>query len=174
MSGVVSDLSPPRKNRAVDLNFMEAFNMRKMTTFLTVLGFSLACLFTAASTAPAQGDTSGKVTLESTSVAIGVGVSWGDGVLEYRGKTYPFRYRGFSAVDVGVSKITARGQVQNLKELEDFDGNYILAAAGATVGGGANVAAAKNQNGVEMALIATGQGVEFALAHGGVEIKLKK
>lgn len=32
--------------------------------------------------APAQGDTSGKLTLESKSVAVGVGVSWGDGVLE--------------------------------------------------------------------------------------------
>ena len=148
--------------------------MRKMTTLLTVLGFSLASLFTAASTAPAQSDTSGKVTLESTSVAIGVGVSWGDGILEYRGKTYRFTFRGLSVADLGVSKITARGQVQNLKELEDFDGNYILATVGATVGGGAGVAAAKNQNGVEMALIATGQGVEFALAHGGVEIKLKK
>ena len=148
--------------------------MRKMTTLLTVLGFSLAALFTAASTAPAQSDTSGKVTLVSTSVAIGVGVSWGDGILEYRGKTYPFKFRGLRVVDLGVSKITARGQVQNLKELEDFDGNYILAAAGGTVGGGAGVAAAKNQNGVEMALIATGQGIEFSLAHGGVEIKLEK
>ena len=147
--------------------------MRKMTTLLTVLGLSLASL-TAASTAPAQSDTSGKVTLESTSVAIGVGVSWGDGILEYRGKTYPFKFRGLSVVDLGVSKITARGQVQNLKELEDFDGNYILAAAGGTVGGGAGVAAAKNQNGVEMALIATGQGIEFSPSHGGVEIKLKK
>ena len=112
--------------------------MRKMTTLLTVLGLSVASL-TAASTAPAQSDTSGKVTLESTSVAIGVGVSWGDGILEYRGKTYPFKFRGLNGVDLGVSKITARGQVQNLKELEDFDGNYILAAAGGTVGGGAGV-----------------------------------
>ena len=35
-------------------------------------------------------------------------------------------------------------------------------------------AAAKNQTGVEMALIATGQGIEFSPSHGGVEIKLKK
>jgi len=64
--------------------------------------------------------------------------------------------------------------VHNLKKLKDFDGNYVLAAAGATVGGGAGVAAVKNRNGVEMALIATGQGVELSLALGGVEIELKK
>jgi hypothetical protein len=110
----------------------------------------------------------------STSVAIGVGVSWGNGILEYRGKTYPFKLRGLSVVDLGVSKITARGQVQNLKKLEDFDGNYVLAAAGATVGGGAGVAAVKNQNGVEMALTATTQGVKFSLATAGVDIQLKK
>lgn len=148
--------------------------MRKTTTLLTMLGLSLASLFTAASTAPAQTDTSGKVTLESRSVAIGVGVSWGDGTLEYRGKKYPFTVRGLSVLDLGVAKITAQGVVDKLKKLEDFDGNYILAAAGAGVGGGAGVAALKNQNGVEMALTATGQGVKFSLAQGGVDIKLKK
>ena len=105
--------------------------------------------------APAQSDTKGKVTLESKSVALGVGVSWGDGILEYRGKKYPFTVQGLSVVDLGVSKITARGDVVNLKKLSDFDGNYASAKAGAVVGGGAGVAALKNQNGVEMALTAT-------------------
>jgi hypothetical protein len=164
MSGFVSDFSRARQASILCVALL---------TLLTILGISLPSLFTGPSTAPAQSDTSGKVTLESTSVAIGVGVSWGDGILEYRGKRYPFRLRGLSLVDLGVSKITARGQVQNLKKLEDFDGNYVLAAAGATVGGGAGVAAVKNQNGVEIALIATGQGVELSLAPGGVEIELK-
>jgi hypothetical protein len=75
--------------------------MRKTPIFLTVLGLSLASLFTAISTAPAQTDTKGKVTLESKSVALGVGVSWGDGVLEYRGKKYPFTIDGLSVLDLG-------------------------------------------------------------------------
>ena len=45
--------------------------MRKTPIFLTVLGLSLASLLTAISTAPAQTDTQGKVTLESESVALG-------------------------------------------------------------------------------------------------------
>ena len=148
--------------------------MRKTTMFLTSLGLGLAALVTWSTTAPAQSSTSGKVTLESKSIALGVGVSWGDGVLEYQGKTYPFKVDGLSVMDLGVSKISARGEVKNLKKLEDFDGKYVLAGAGATVGGGAGVAALKNQNGVEMALTATTQGVKFSLATAGVDIQLKK
>ena len=148
--------------------------MRKTAVLLTVLGLGLATLFSATSTAPAQGDTSGKVTLESKSIAIGVGVSWGDGVLEYRGQKYPFTVKGLSVMDLGVSKVTARGVVQNLNKLEDFGGNYVLAGAGASVGGGEGVAALKNQNGVEMALTATGQGIRLSLSQGGVDVKLKR
>ncbi|MGH7344707.1 MAG: hypothetical protein ACREK4_07330 [Candidatus Rokuibacteriota bacterium] len=148
--------------------------MRTMTGLLTVLGLGLAFLMVASSTAPAQSSTDGKVTLESKSVAIGVGVSWGDGVLEYRGKKYPFTVQGLSVLDLGVAKVTAKGDVKNLKKLEDFNGNYVLAAAGGAVGGGAGVAGLKNQNGVEMALTATGQGIKLSIAQGGVELKLKK
>jgi hypothetical protein len=101
-------------------------------------------------------------------------VSWGDGVLEYRGQKYPFSVDGLSLLDLGVSKVTAQGKVENLKKLEDFNGNYVLAGAGAATGGGAGVAALKNQNGVEIALTATAQGVRFALPKGGMNVKLKK
>jgi hypothetical protein len=148
--------------------------MRKTTVFLAVARLSLGILLTATSTVSAQSSTSGKVTLESKSVAIGVGVSWGDGVLEYRGKKYPFTINGLSVVDLGISKVSARGEVKNLTKLEDFNGNYVSAGAGAAVGGGAGVAAMKNQNGVELALTATAKGVRLALPAAGVDIKLKK
>jgi hypothetical protein len=50
--------------------------MRKTMVLFTALGLGMAFLMAASSTALAQGDTSGKVTLESKSVAIGVEVSW--------------------------------------------------------------------------------------------------
>ena len=148
--------------------------MRKKTVLLTVLGLGTAFLVAASGTAPAQSDTSGKVTLESKSVAVGIGVSWGDGTLEYRGKKYPFTVDGLSVLDLGVAKVSARGEVQNLKKMEDFSGTYALVGAGAGAGGGAGAAVLKNQNGVEMALTATGQGVKLSVAHGGVGVKLKK
>jgi len=148
--------------------------MRKTAIFLTVLGLSLTSLFTPITTAPAQNDTKGKVTLQSKSVAVGVGVSWGDGILEYRGKKYPFTVEGLSVLDLGIAKVSATGVVANLKKLEDFNGNYVFAAAGAAAGGGAGAAALKNQNGVEMALTATGQGVKLSVAQGGMNVKLKQ
>jgi hypothetical protein len=149
--------------------------MRKKTMMLlAVLGLGLASLYALTSIATAQGSTDGTITISSRSVAVGVGVTWGDGVLTYRGKKYPVSVSGLSVVDLGVSKISARGEVHNLKKLEDFDGNYAAAGAGATVGGGAGAAALKNQNGVEVTLTATTKGVKFALAGGGVEMKVKK
>jgi hypothetical protein len=149
--------------------------MRKSTLSFTVLGLTLASLGTATSMAPAQNNTStkGTVTLESTSVAVGVGVSWGDGILDYRGKKYKFSVKGLDVLDLGVAKVTAKGNVGKLTKLEDFNGNYVLSSAGAAVGGGAGAAALKNQNGVEMTLTATGKGVKFSLGQGGVDFKLK-
>jgi len=147
--------------------------MRKATVTVQGVGLCLVALLVGMSTISAQEATTGKVTLESKSVAIGVGVSWGDGVLEYRGKKYPFSVDGLSVVDLGVSKVSAQGDVKNLKKVEDFPGTFVAAGAGATVGGGAGVAAMKNQNGVEMNLKATTQGVKFALAGAGVTVKMK-
>ena len=148
--------------------------MRNRMTPLTVLGLALmTSILAVTSTAAAQNATTGTVTLESKSIAVGVGVSWGDGTLEYRGKKYPFTIKGLSVVDLGVSKVTAKGDVKNLNKLENFNGNYTAAGAGAAVGGGAGVAVMRNQNGVEITLTATAQGVRLALPVSGVDIKLK-
>jgi len=61
---------------------------------------------------------SGTVTIESKSAAVGVGVSWGDGKLRYRGKTYSFSVKGLSVVDLGVSKVSAKGKVFHLDKVE--------------------------------------------------------
>lgn len=122
--------------------------------------------------AGAPGDTTGKVTLETTSIAVGVGVSWGDGTLQYRGRAYKFSIKGLSLLDLGVSKVTATGEASKLNKLEDFSGNYVAASAGAVAGGGGGVAAMRNQNGVELVLTATAQGVRLAIPAGGVDIKL--
>lgn len=116
---------------------------------------------------------SGTVTIESTSVALGVGVSWGDGKLRYKDKTYAFSVRGLSVVDVGVSKVSARGKVYHLNQLKDFAGTFTAGQAGAAVGGGMSVVALRNQNGVVLELTATQTGVKFTLAGEGLEVKLK-
>jgi hypothetical protein len=140
-----------------------------------VMGVAVSSLLMVSALAFAQdGPPSGKVWVESTSVALGVGVSWGDGKLTFQGKDHVFSVKGLSVIDLGVSKVTATGEVFNLKKLSDLDGNYVAGKAGAAVGGGAGAVIMQNQNGVVMRLTGTGQGVQLTVAAAGVDVKLKK
>jgi hypothetical protein len=139
-----------------------------------VIGIALSSLLMVTALAIAQdGPPSGKVWMESKSVALGIGVSWGDGKLTFQGKDHVFDVKGLSVIDLGVSKVQATGEVFNLKKLSDFSGNYVAGQAGATVGGGAGAVIMKNQNGVVMKLTSVGQGVQLTLAGSGVDVKLK-
>jgi len=131
-------------------------------------------LLVVAVAAGAQDAPVAKVAIESKSVALGVGVSWGDGKLTYEGKEYPFSMNGLSVADLGISKVTATGDVFHLKKVSDFSGNYVAAQASATLGGGAGAIAMRNQNGVVMQLTGTGRGAQLTLAAKGVEVKLKQ
>src|SRR5882724_5442317 len=144
----------------------------RATKLMTAFTLGVASLIVAA-TAPAQSDTSGKVTIESKAVAIGVGVSWGEGTLVYRGKQHKFSVEGLSVIDLGVSKVSAKGDVSDLKKVEDFEGTYTAAGAGAA-GGGVGVVTMVNQNGVKMTLQSTVQGVRLTAAAAGLTVKLKK
>ena len=111
--------------------------------------------------------------LSAASIAAGIGVSWGSGTLTYKGKDYPISVAGLSVGDVGITKIEASGKVYNLKNLDDFNGNYTAASIGATVAGGGAITGMKNQNGVGVELVSTTQGVKFVLGGGGVDMKIK-
>ncbi len=112
--------------------------------------------------------------LTETSVAIGVGYSWGEGTLLYQDKKYPVEVKGVSVIDVGVTKARAFGKIYNLKKLEDFNGNYTSASAEGTLVGGAGAATMKNQNGVVMDLFSTTRGLNLKLAPSGVSLKIKQ
>ena len=115
----------------------------------------------------------GTVSIESKSVALGVGVSWGDGKLRFKGKTHTFSIKGLSVLDLGIAKVSAQGKVYHLAKVEDFSGNYAAAEAGAAVGGGMGVITLKNQNGVVMELHSTQSGVKLTAAGEGLDVKLK-
>ena len=114
------------------------------------------------------------VKLSGGSVGIGIGFSWGSGVLTYKGKEYPFSVQGLSAGDIGASSAEASGDVYGLKKLEDFNGNYTSTSAGAAVGGGGGAATMRNQNGVSLHLVATSRGVKLRAAVDGVKLQLKE
>ena len=117
---------------------------------------------------------SGTLRLSEGSVAVGVGFSWGSGVLTDEGKEYPFSVQGLSVADVGVSRAEATGVVSNLTKLADFEGNYTAITAGAAVGGGAGASTMRNQNGVVIDLLGTTEGVKFNLSVDGMRLTLKQ
>jgi len=122
----------------------------------------------------AQDSPNATLTLSEGSVAAGIGFSWGKGMLSYEGKTYPVRVQGLSVGELGVTRATASGNVYNLKTLEDFDGNYAAAVAGATIAGGAEAIAMRNQNGVVIELTTMTQGASLKLAVAGLSLSVQK
>ena len=139
-----------------------------------VLSFVLVAAMICASTVMASSHgPSATVSIESTSVAIGIGVQWGDGVLTFQGKEYKFKIDGLSVIDLGVSKISASGEVFDLKDVSQFAGTYTAAEAGIAIGGGVGAQTMKNQNGVVMKLKSTKSGIKLKLAPEGVTIKMK-
>ena len=112
-------------------------------------------------------------TVPGGSVAAGIGYTWGHGDLEYRGGTHRFTIKGVSVVAVGATEFTAKGHVYNLKNLSDFAGNYVAAAAGVTIAGGVTATYLKNEHGVILKLLATDVGLKFDLSADGVHVVLK-
>jgi hypothetical protein len=148
----------------------EELQMFRKTLGLPVLGtmLLLALAVHAAETPDAR------VKLTGKALSAGVGYSWGSGVLTYKGKDYPFSVSGLSAGNIGASSATVAGDVYNLKNLDDFNGNYTSAGAGATVAGGAGGMTMKNQNGVVMNVAGTTKGLSLKLGVDGMKVQLKK
>ena len=115
----------------------------------------------------------GTVSIESKAVAIGVGWSWGDGTLTFEGKDYPFKIKGLSVIDVGISSISAQGDVYSLTKVEDFEGTFSAAEAGIAIGGGVGAQTMKNQNGVLIRLTSKKAGVQLKLAPEGLKVEMK-
>jgi len=123
--------------------------------------------------AAAADDASGTVSIQTTSIAAGVGVQWGEGTLTYKGKKYSFSLQGLDLVGVGYAQVSARGTVSNLTKLSDFEGVYAAAEAGVAAGSGPATITMKNPNGVTITINAVQEGVQFKLAAGGVNVDLK-
>jgi hypothetical protein len=116
---------------------------------------------------------SGKVTIESRSIAAGVGVTWGDGKLNFKGKVYPFSIDGLSLVDWGIAKVSATGDVYNLTDPAKFVGTYVAAEAGLTLAGGMGGMVLRNENGVILHIRSTSRGARLTLGTSGLKITMK-
>jgi hypothetical protein len=147
--------------------------MSKVLTVSRIALFFLAMALAGHAVAAEKATPSGKVSIESTSIAAGIGVSWGDGKLSFKGKDYPFSVDGLSLVDWGISKVNATGDVYNLTDASKFAGTYVAAEAGLTLAGGMGGMVLRNANGVVLHLRSVSQGAQLQLGTSGLLIKIK-
>jgi hypothetical protein len=140
----------------------------------TVSVFVLAIVLSLSALVFAQGEKpDATLQLSEGQVAAGIGWSWGKGVLNFNGEEYPFKVKGLSVLDVGVTKAEATGKVYNLKKLSDFNGTYAAAAAEGTAAKGAGVSTMQNENGVLIHLVSKTKGANLKFATEGVKFTLE-
>src|SRR5437588_7912398 len=70
------------------------------------------------------------VKMTGKSLSAGVGYSWGSGALSYEEEENPVSMRGRMPGNIGNDRAELSGQVFNLKNLEDFNGNYTSVGPG--------------------------------------------
>ena len=147
-----------------------------MSKVLTISRLALICMVMAlASNAVAaeKATPSGKLTMESKSIAAGIGITWGDGKLNFKGKDYPFSIDGLTLVDFGISKASAAGDVYNLTDPAKLAGNYVAAEAGIALAGGVGGMVLRNADGVVLHIRSVSQGAKLQLGTSGLTIKMK-
>ena len=115
--------------------------------------------------------------LSGGSFALGIGFRWGSGTLSYKGKDYPVKVNGLSIGKVGMTGVSAIGEVFNLKHLQDFNGHYNVGAEGTrgvTIAKGKAGSIMTNQAGVIVRLAATQTGVDVNATGGGVDMQIQR
>ena len=105
---------------------------------------------------------SGTVAIDETQFAFILGGSVGGGKLMFEGQEYPFKIGGLTVgVNVGVSKMSAAGEVYDLTDISKFPGTYTKLDASIALGGGVGGLRLKNENGVIMRLESRTQGLQL-------------
>jgi hypothetical protein len=112
------------------------------------------------------------VSLASTKIGAGIGVSWGEGWLSFEGERHDFSVQSLGLGNVGVAKLISEGYVSNLENLSDFSGTYVAVDAGAAAGVGAAAVSMRNEHGVVISLRSEIDGVALSLGAEGIRITL--
>jgi outer membrane protein OmpA-like peptidoglycan-associated protein len=116
--------------------------------------------------------------ITATSAMIGIGGGSGEGQLTLPNLgtncIYPFTVSGFGAgIQVGISRISAAGPVNNLTRLEDFPGSYSATSGQFTiVAGGGSSTLKNNASPVTMDLSSQTSGLNIGVNAAGMTINM--
>jgi hypothetical protein len=121
---------------------------------------------------PAVRQVSATVRFSETQYALILSGSSGTGILTFKNKDYPFKLSGMSlGANVGISKISATGEVYDLTDVSKFAGTYSKIESGISIGLGTSGSVLKNENGVMMNLTSTAEGIQVNLSAGGIKVE---
>jgi hypothetical protein len=115
----------------------------------------------------------GTVTMDATSVVVGIGVSRGDGVLTFQDEDHAFKVSGLSLVGIGGSSISATGTVFNLEKIEDFPGTWVEVSGDAVLGLASAGGLTMRKGDVYMTLTGSQKGAKISAGGGGLTIKFE-
>lgn len=143
-------------------------------TALTALGAALP-----ARAQRSRPDPNPDASIEIEQVRVGVlavGASIGGGRLHFRGEEHRFSVRGLEFGSVGVSSLSARGEVFGLRRLQDFAGRYteqVVPRQRVEGPAGPETRWLRNAAGVELRLRTERAGGQFRINDAGVTIELR-
>ena len=150
------------------------FNFLLALVLVLSVGFYMASSTMAEEDAKKDAQPVGTVAIDEKQINLGIGASWGHGVLSFQGADYKFKVKGFKALAVGVVKVSAVGDVYNMTDLSQFSGTYNAASASIALAAGVGGQTLGNQNGVHINLRSTQKGVNLNLGLDGITIELQE
>jgi hypothetical protein len=111
---------------------------------------------------------------EATQIRLIAGGAKGKGVLNYKGKKYPFTVSGVTVGGIGYTEANGTANIYNLKKLEDFPGTYQGIGAGAAAGPSKGGNSFQSMKEVVITTKSKGEGVALNLGVSSVTITLDK
>ena len=120
-----------------------------------------------------SGPVTGTLSISAKGAAVGVGYTWGDGILRFGGRQYHFTVNGVTVADVGFSTVRGTGRVYNLHRLQDFSGTYAAVTGEATLVNGIGGQVLRNGNGVQIRVDQVTRGARLQGSADGITLTLK-
>jgi hypothetical protein len=117
---------------------------------------------------------SGQIAFEYGQAAFILSGSGGKGTLSFNKKKYRIKLGGLGIGGFGAARITATGEVFNLKSLADFEGAYVQGRMGYAFGEGKGSLWLENAHGVVLKLKTKNKGVVLSLGGDGLVIEFAK
>ena len=152
---------------------MNIFSRRTLGAVALTLAATASLPALAARDPVAPRTVSGTVTIQAKSADVGVGYTWGDGVLRFHGHSYPFEVKGVNVAAVGFSTVVGRGRVYNLRKVSDFTGTYASSTGEVTADRGIGGQVLVNNAGVQIRLDNVTRGARLSGSADGIQLTLK-